>query len=89
MAALGAPVQSNDVDGSRQHEQGPDAAARDPQVPGPSLLGGRASVGPHVHQVADAGHDLPHEAPQAFADAVLEVTRMRRGARTGPSDGQP
>jgi pimeloyl-ACP methyl ester carboxylesterase len=31
-------------------------------------------TGPHVHrQIPAAGHNLPQEAPSAFADAVLEV----------------
>ncbi|MCO8277310.1 alpha/beta hydrolase [Actinoplanes sp. TRM 88003] len=34
-------------------------------------------TGPRVHhQVADAGHNLPREAPAAFADAVREVIVM-------------
>jgi pimeloyl-ACP methyl ester carboxylesterase len=34
-------------------------------------------VGPRVHhQVPHAGHNLPQEAPEAFADAVLEVARL-------------
>ena len=42
----------------------------------------RRFVGPHVHhQVPDAGHDLPQEAPAAFADAVLEAARLGVGAR--------
>jgi pimeloyl-ACP methyl ester carboxylesterase len=41
----------------------------------------RRFVGPHVHaQVPDAGHDLPQEAPAAFADAVLQAARL--GAAT-------
>jgi pimeloyl-ACP methyl ester carboxylesterase len=36
------------------------------------------------HQVPDAGHNLPQEAPQAFADAVLEVTRMSAGLVAHP-----
>ncbi|MFF5078175.1 alpha/beta fold hydrolase [Actinoplanes sp. NPDC000266] len=32
--------------------------------------------GPHEHRVIDAGHNLPQEAPEAFADAVLTV-RLR------------
>lgn len=36
--------------------------------------------GPRLHrQVQDAGHNLPQEAPEAFASAVLDV--MDRGAR--------
>ena len=27
----------------------------------------------HEHRVVDAGHALPQEAPEAFADAVLTV----------------
>jgi pimeloyl-ACP methyl ester carboxylesterase len=30
------------------------------------------------HQVPDAGHHLPQEAPKAFADAVLEVFDLGR-----------
>jgi pimeloyl-ACP methyl ester carboxylesterase len=34
-------------------------------------------TGPRVHrQVADAGHNLPQEAPEAFADAVREVAAL-------------
>lgn len=33
--------------------------------------------GPRVHrQVPDAGHNLPQEAPSAFVDAVIEVSRL-------------
>ena len=40
--------------------------------------------GPHVHHhVVDAGHDLPQEAPEAFADAVLEAVRLGVAARAG------
>ncbi len=39
-------------------------------------------TGPRVHhQVPRAGHNLPQEAPGAFADAVLEAARL--GARAG------
>ncbi len=39
-------------------------------------------TGPRVHhRVPRAGHNLPQEAPAAFADAVLEAARL--GARTG------
>jgi pimeloyl-ACP methyl ester carboxylesterase len=49
----------------------------------PERCTGLVSVnGPRVHhQVPRAGHDLPQEAPAAFADAVLEAARL--GARTG------
>ena len=44
----------------------------------------RRYIGPHVHhQVPDAGHNLPQEAPRAFADAVLEVARLAVSAPTG------
>jgi hypothetical protein len=35
-------------------------------------------VGPYAHQLVPGGvgHNLPQEAPEAFADAVLEVARM-------------
>jgi pimeloyl-ACP methyl ester carboxylesterase len=39
-------------------------------------------TGPRVHhQVADAGHNLPQEAPDAFAGAVLELADLRTGPR--------
>lgn len=35
-------------------------------------------TGPRVHhQVPNAGHNLPQEAPQAFAGAVLELATLR------------
>lgn len=35
-------------------------------------------TGPRAHhQVPNAGHNLPQEAPAAFADAVLELARLR------------
>ncbi|MGR3875328.1 alpha/beta fold hydrolase [Streptomyces graminifolii] len=37
-------------------------------------------TGPHLHlQVADAGHNLPQERPEAFAAAVRDVRALRRG----------
>jgi hypothetical protein len=44
----------------------------------PLKLGGTAEhagmfVGLHEHRVVDAGHNLPQQAPQPFADAVIKV----------------
>lgn len=37
-------------------------------------------TGPRLHRrVADAGHNLPQEAPDAFVQAVLDVTRLAAG----------
>jgi pimeloyl-ACP methyl ester carboxylesterase len=36
-------------------------------------------LGRHEHREIDAGHAIPHEAPQAFADAVLTVHRWTVG----------
>jgi pimeloyl-ACP methyl ester carboxylesterase len=34
-------------------------------------------TGPRVHdQVPDAGHNLPQEAPEAFADTLLDVAKL-------------
>jgi pimeloyl-ACP methyl ester carboxylesterase len=38
----------------------------------------RHLTGPHVHhQVPNAGHNLPQEAPDAFADAILELAVLQ------------
>ena len=37
----------------------------------------------HEHRVIDAGHNLPQEAPAAFADAVLTVRRWTRAGQHG------
>jgi pimeloyl-ACP methyl ester carboxylesterase len=38
----------------------------------------RHFTGPRVHhQVPNAGHNLPQEAPEAFTDAILELSRLR------------
>jgi hypothetical protein len=37
----------------------------------------------HEHRLVDAGHNLPQEAPTAFADAVLTVRAWQR-QDTGP-----
>lgn len=35
-------------------------------------------TGPRTHRVVNAGHNVPQEAPQAFADAVWELASVRR-----------
>jgi pimeloyl-ACP methyl ester carboxylesterase len=46
--------------------------------PEPSAYAGKFS-GPYAHRAIDGGigHNLPQEAPQAFADAILEVAELR------------
>jgi pimeloyl-ACP methyl ester carboxylesterase len=45
----------------------------DPLKPGGAAEHARMFVAPHEHRVIDAGHNLPQEEPQAFADAVMKV----------------
>lgn len=40
------------------------------------------------HQVADAGHNLPQEAPDAFADAILELSDLRSPLSSAVTDPQ-
>ena len=47
--------------------------ATDPLKPGGTADHARMFVGRHEHRVVDAGHNLPQQAPQAFADAVITV----------------
>ncbi|CAA9392178.1 MAG: Epoxide hydrolase [uncultured Nocardioides sp.] len=48
----------------------------------------RHFTGPRVHhQVPGAGHNLPQEAPQGFADAVTEVLDLAVGS--GRTNGDP
>jgi pimeloyl-ACP methyl ester carboxylesterase len=47
--------------------------ALDPLKPGGTGGHARMFVAKHEHGVADAGHNLPQEQPQAFADAVMKV----------------
>jgi pimeloyl-ACP methyl ester carboxylesterase len=47
--------------------------ATDPLKPGGTAEHANMFVGPHEHRVVDAGHNLPQQAPQAFADAVIQV----------------
>jgi pimeloyl-ACP methyl ester carboxylesterase len=37
----------------------------------------RHFTGPRMHQLPNAGHNLPREAPDAFAGAVLELANFR------------
>ncbi len=47
--------------------------ALDPLKPGGTSNHARMFVGPHEHRIVDAGHNLPQEAPEAFANAVVRV----------------
>jgi len=47
--------------------------ATDPLKPGGTAGHARMFVGLHEHRVLDAGHNLPQQAPQPFADAVIKV----------------
>jgi pimeloyl-ACP methyl ester carboxylesterase len=47
--------------------------ARDPLKPGGTAEQARMFVGLHEHRVVDAGHNLPQEAPEAFASAIAKV----------------
>jgi len=47
--------------------------ATDPLKPGGTADHARLFTGRHDHRVVDAGHNLPQQAPQAFADAVITV----------------
>ena len=46
---------------------------RDPVKPGGTAGQAGMFLGRHEHRVIEAGHNLPQEAPAAFADAVLTV----------------
>lgn len=45
----------------------------DPLKPGGTGSHAPLFVGLHEHRVVDAGHNLPQQRPQAFADAVMKV----------------
>lgn len=49
--------------------------ARDPLKPGGTASHAGMFTGRHEHRTINAGHNLPQEAPAAFADAVLTVRR--------------
>jgi pimeloyl-ACP methyl ester carboxylesterase len=45
----------------------------DPLKPGGTAEHAGMFTGPHEHRIVDAGHNLPQEAPDAFAEAVIRV----------------
>lgn len=45
----------------------------DPLKPGGTLNHASMFVGLHEHIATNSGHNVPQEAPQVFADAVLKV----------------
>ena len=47
--------------------------ATDPLKPGGTADHASMFVGLHEHRIVDTGHNLPQQAPQAFADAVFKV----------------
>ncbi|GAA4157816.1 alpha/beta hydrolase [Gryllotalpicola daejeonensis] len=55
---------------------------QDPLKPGGTAGHARHFTGRHEHRTVQAGHNLPWEAPEAFADAVLTVAEWS-GARPG------
>jgi len=54
--------------------------AHDPLKPGGTADHAPMFLGPHDHRTVQCGHNLPQEAPTAFADAVLAVHAMAGGA---------
>lgn len=50
--------------------------ARDPLKPGGTADHGDMFNAQHEHRVIDAGHNVPQEAPRAFADAVIRVRML-------------
>jgi pimeloyl-ACP methyl ester carboxylesterase len=57
--------------------------ATDPLKPGGTADHARMFVGLHEHRVVNAGHNLPQQAPQPFADAVLKVRDWQGRYRNG------
>ena len=53
----------------------------DPLKPGGTKDHGAMFAGHHEHRTVASGHNLPQEAPRAFADAILNVREMRRSDR--------
>ena len=58
--------------------------ALDPLKPGGTAGHAAMFVGRHGHRVVRCGHNLPWEAPDAFADAVLTVRRWIMETGGGP-----
>jgi pimeloyl-ACP methyl ester carboxylesterase len=59
----------------------------DPLKPGGTADHAQMFVGKHEHRVIEGGHALPHEAPAAFAEAVLTVHRWTTDPeRTSPAN---
>ena len=58
--------------------------------PDPKAYAGKFS-GKYAHRLVTGGigHNLPQEAPQAFADAVIEVARCLKRRLAPPAAGRP
>jgi pimeloyl-ACP methyl ester carboxylesterase len=48
----------------------------DPLKPGGTASHARMFAGPYEHRIVDAGHNLPQQAPEPFADAILTVRAL-------------
>jgi pimeloyl-ACP methyl ester carboxylesterase len=53
---------------------------KDPLKPGGTADHAAMFTARHEHRVVDCGHNLPWEAPDAFADAILTVRGWAAGA---------
>lgn len=56
--------------------------ANDPLKPGGTAGQAGMFTARHEHRVIDAGHNLPQEAPAAFADAVLTIRNWLQADET-------
>lgn len=63
--------------------------ARDPLKPGGTASHASMFTGRHEHRVIDCGHNLPWEAPDAFADAVLTIREWTAGGEACPEQEAP
>jgi len=52
----------------------------DPLKPGGTAQQGEMFIDRHEHRAIKAGHNVPQEAPMAFADAILTVHRWTNGS---------